>query len=226
MKKLYFLTMTLGVLLSSCVNITEKIYIKEDGSGSYQVDLDMADLIEMMASMDENQGDSLQDTFSEQAKEKSEYGDIPGISNAKNSFDRSTNVYTTYYDFKSLSALNLSWKSNEASDETEEGNVANFLGRNDFKTISGAKKKFSIKLNLKELRANTNESDEDLEMAKMFMEENTYSIEFRFERKVKSFSGLFLERGEDDHTVIFSMPLAELLTGTDNEEIPITIKLK
>ncbi len=225
MKKIFFLGLTFSILLSSCVNVNEKIYIKNDGSGSYQLDMDMNGIIEMMQSMDELQGDSLQDAMVEQAKEKSEYADIPGITNAKNSYDKSSNVFSTTYEFSNLSALNVSWNTNKKS-EDDEGNISQMLQQNNFKNLIGAKKKFSMKLNLKDLRASMQESSEELEMAKMFMADNTYSIEFRFERKVKSFKGLYMRKGSDDNTVVFSIPFEELLFGTENEQIPISIKLK
>lgn len=226
MKKIYFLGLTISLLLSSCVNVNEKIYIKNDGSGTYQLDMDMNGIIEMMQSIDKHQGDSLQDAMVEQAKENSDYSNNPGITNAKNSFDKSSNVYSTTYNFSNLSALNLSWNSSKESEDDDEEDISQMLQKNNFKKLIGAKKKFSMNLNLKELRAGMQESSEELEMAKMFMEDNTYSIEFRFERKVKSFKGLYMSKGSDDNTVIFSIPFEELLFGTKNEKIPISIKLK
>lgn len=223
MKKRFFFLLSMGMLMASCMNLTEKIYINSNGTGSYQLDLDMAPLIDMMKSMDENQGDSIQDVYTEMAKEESEYANLPGISNTKNHFDRDKNVYSTTFDFSNRAALQSAWNKGSS--------VVNNMGElnptKSFKSLTGSKKKYALKLDLTELRKSFADSEEeDMEMTKMMLEDYNYSIELHFDRPVASFKGINLSRGEDKNTVIFTIPLVDMFFDATKDEINLSVKLK
>ena len=205
------------------MNVKEKINIKSDGSGSYAFEMDLSEMISMTESMNQTQADSLKDVYTDLANEKNEFADIPGVSNAKNTFDRTTNVYATAFDFSNTTTLHNAWKN---------GNSAvNSLGEmkpsKGFKTLTVSKKTFTLKLDLKELRSGFEEtSAEEIDMAKTLMENSNYMIELHFDRPVSSFKGLNLARGADKNTMIFTLPMADLLYDEKLTFIDLSIKLK
>lgn len=223
MKKVFFLLVPVLVLMSSCMNVTEKINIKSDGSGSYAFEMDVSQTLTMMESMDQAQADSLRDVYSELANEENEFTNIPGVSNAKNSFDRTTGVYATAFDFSNTSTLHDAWKN---------GNSAiNSLGETKptkgFKTLTVSKKTYTLKLDLKEFRSGFEEtSQEEIDMAKTMMENSNYSIELHFDRPVSSFKGLNLTKGADNKSVIFTLPIADLLYDENLSTVNLSVKLK
>lgn len=211
------------LFLSSCMNFTEKLYINADGSGKYSFDIDMNQLVDMMKMMDESQADSLQNAYQEEASKESDYAKFPGITNAKGSFDKTTNKLTNSFDFSTIQALNGAWNNMEALSDNADMEIS----KNNFKKLAVSKKTYTIDLNIKELREGLSEgNEEDMEMMKSFMEENTYSFEMHFASPIKSFKGDNLIAGDDNKTVVYSVSLKVLLFDNPKEKISISVKLK
>jgi hypothetical protein len=102
-------------LLTSCFEVREEIDLKTDGSGTYQIVLDMSksknmlDIALKMAENDEKMqasGNPLADVDSAFIKGAQSLNGMEGISNAKGTYDKQTYVFITKFDFKNIDALN------------------------------------------------------------------------------------------------------------------------
>jgi len=225
MKRLLLLLIPVLLLMSSCFNVKEKIYIKDDGSGSYAFELDMSPTLDMMESMDKKKTDSLKDALIDQANKENEFAKLKGIRNAKNNFDRTASMYSSTFDFVNIDALQNAWKNGNHTFKPFD--AAKLL--NGFKTLSRSKNKYVLKLDLKDFRSSIEETkveEIDLETKQTMMVDLKYIIELRFDKPLASFKGANLARGSDDKTLIFTMPLFDLLFDKKVSLIDLSFKLK
>ncbi len=112
MKKSFLLVASLllsTLLLQSCIEISEKLSVLRDGSGSYALTIDMSEMKEMidaMGGMDENAESPLSEMEKNYTPIMEELKTVDGISNVEVITDESTYIITTRFDFASQEALN------------------------------------------------------------------------------------------------------------------------
>ena len=112
MKKSFLLVASLllsALFLQSCIEISEKLSVLRDGSGSYELTIDMSEMKEMidaMGGMDENAESPLAEMEKNYTPIMEELKTLEGISNVEVITDESTYIITTRFDFASQEALN------------------------------------------------------------------------------------------------------------------------
>ena len=115
MKINYLILISLLFLFTSCFEVREEIDLKNDGSGTYQMILDMSksknmlDIAVKMAEADEKMqtiGNPFTDVDSAFVKGAQSLNSMEGISNAKGTYDKQNYIFITKFDFKNIDALN------------------------------------------------------------------------------------------------------------------------
>jgi hypothetical protein len=114
MKSLKYLVLVAIVGLSSCFNITEEIFLQQNGSGKYVTTIDIKQLMDMVDMLknfspdmfkNENIGDNPLAQLDSIPQLMGKMEAIPGITDIKQEkIDKST--YTVSFNFKNIKALN------------------------------------------------------------------------------------------------------------------------
>lgn len=100
---LYLVVVGLISLLTSCIQITQEITLKKNGSGKVIFTIDMSELQKLMGAFDSNKSSNAE--FGDKMKEQLEkLKQIPGIQ--KVAFSDKDMVYKYQFSFKNLQALN------------------------------------------------------------------------------------------------------------------------
>ena len=112
MKKSFILIASLllgATLFQSCIEISEKVSVLRDGSGTYTLTIDMSEMKEMidaMGGMDEDAESPLSEMEKNYTPIMKELKTVEGISNVNVISDESSYIITTRFDFASQEALN------------------------------------------------------------------------------------------------------------------------
>lgn len=202
MKKLTFSLLTIAALtFTACLDIVEEITLKADGSGKYAMSMDMSQMMEMMMAY---MPDSVKETMDEQtmmdslatmtnSQEMDSIADVlnnmKGISNAETHMDGFVMIFS--YDFTNAEALN------QASSQSS------FTAQQGLKQANYTWKKGVFARNFNKVDLGDDESDETMAMAKMMMQEATFTTVYNLPGPVKttSNSGSKLSNGKKTVTV-------------------------
>lgn len=237
MKNLSLLIMVIiGAILTSCT-FTEKIYIEENGSGLYQVDMDLSQMLAFAGSLTKSE-EGKDDSVIEKALEKTDttfyFGQI--LEQKKDSISKLPLEQRLMLESLKDSRLKM------IIDEKESKFIANFY--TDFKDISEAKdmqNKASNALALasnkeglasktvdvsyvytdkifqrtisteKRTKKEQQEYDKNLEEMSMFLMGSTYNLEYHFPKPIKTTTAKDATFSNDRKTIYLSFSMDEII---------------
>lgn len=220
MKINYLIFISFLILLTSCFEVREEIDLKNDGSGTYQMVLDlsksksMLDVAMKMTESDEKMqatGNPFADVDSAFVKGAQSLNGMEGITNAKGAYDRQNYIFVTKFDFKNIDALN---------DALNEMNKRKYPELESFPVTYKFEKKVFERTNhfhIKDL-ANFSEQaggdEQKLAQVQAVMKTATYTCLIRTpEGKIKKFSNQKAVLSEDKKELRLSANLIEVSEG-------------
>lgn len=227
-----------GAVLTSCT-FTEKIYIEEDGTGSYAMDMDLSEILTMANSMGE-EADSEEDAEAKVEKvpeivdttilissiieqNKDSIADLPEEERLllESMKDAKMHMYMNEEEGKFL--MNFIYDFNQVTELRDmQSKVAKAYSISNKKedkasspsntTFEYSKKSFKRVVTIKKMtKKEKEELDSSMEEMAMFMMGSTYNIEYHFPKKIKSTNAKDATFSEDRKTIFISVPFEELL---------------
>lgn len=207
---LWSLVAAAALLLTSCLDIVEEVTLNKDGSGKYKMSMDMSEMMQMMMTY---MPDSIKETMDEKdmmdslaTMSNSQEMDsvvevleaIEGISNAENKMEGFVMIIS--YDFANIESLNLA--SSQGA----------FTAKQGIKPASYTWKKgrFGRTYNKADL-AGDEETEEAMAMAKMMMQDATFTTLYNFPGKVKKFSNEDAQLENGKRTLRLETSFGEIL---------------
>ncbi len=209
-KVLIFLwTALVGTLVSGCFEVTEEITLKKNGSGTYQMMVDLGDALSLINLMGQEGPDNLQmdQTLDQGMQEQIQnLSEIEGISNISSS--REEGKILLSYAFDDIAALNEA-TANSNSLMQEFGNTNQDTGNYDW-----SKKLFS-RTGVGDLipQSGSDEFAQGLDMAKMFMKDAQMTTVYHLPRKVKNMTNTDAQLSDDKRTVTLEVSFLDLMEG-------------
>lgn len=225
-------------VLSSCT-FTEKIYLTEDGSGTYQMDMDLSQILSFAKNMgestDENEDTDvkpkkisekvdttfLMHTFFEDKQDsinklpELERLLIESLKDAKMQMymDEAEGKFLMnfVYDFKAVNELrDMQGKVSKAYSLSNKKEENTSSPSNT--TFEYTKNSFKRIVSTKKMtKKEQSELDKSMEDMAMFMAGSNYNIEYHFPKKIKSTTAKDARFSEDRKTIFISLPFEEVL---------------
>ncbi len=249
-KNLFLAVLATGALfLTGCLHILEEVTFKNNGSGTYQMTLDMSEMKGMMDMFKGMSSDSLnQDSSGEagaipppemegaQNNGMAEMGQqlsgvtqslegLAGITNVREINDTSAFKFGYTFDFANLAALNKAMKViNKEKYDSKVEEVFRLDGKNFERLNTG-----DLGEEIKKAIAQGEESDDEgnMEMVKTFFADMTYQQIYHFpERKVKNSSNSLSEVTEDGHTLTITLKPFDEEQQKQKLSVSTKVKLK
>lgn len=211
MKKLILGLLTVAALtFTACLDIVEEITLKADGSGQYAMSMDMSQMMQMMMMY---MPDSVKENMDEQtmldslatmtnSQEMDSIADVlnamDGISKAETHMEGFVMVFS--YDFDNVDALN------------QAANQNSFTAQQGLKSANYSWKKgsFSRGFNKLDLDSGDAEADEAMAMAKMMMQDATFTSIYNFPGAVKKVSNSAAALSNGKKTVTLERTFGEI----------------
>jgi hypothetical protein len=250
MKKLKNLPLLLlavaGLSLSGCLHIVEEVTFRNNGSGSYQMVLDMSEvkgMLDMFQGMgQESEGDSTavaedqpalgaDNPMGQLGNEISSVAQslkgVAGLTNVVEINDTAAFKFGYAFDFSSVDALNKALRiiSKEKYDaKTEE--VFKFKGKS-FERLASADLGQEIKKALSETTEDSEVDGESLDMMKMFFADMSYQQVYHFpDREVKKSSNKLSEISDGAHTLSITIKPFDEEQQKQKASVATVVKLK
>jgi hypothetical protein len=235
-----FLPLFVLTLLSSCT-FTENIYINEDGTGKFSLEMDGSAIMAMMPQDSLKNEKAMDSTFSFKSvfdEKKDSIAKLPleqqnRLKKLENFNMRMTMLpetrkfmFTMFTDFKSVEDLQDAMSTmneiqNMKGKEGDSNNPISALGSNEFGNNNSSLsysydgKKFTRKAFVvkKDLAAKTNDSAR--ESLEMIYASSTYVIKYHFPKAVKKVSNTTAQYSEDRKTITIEYPFKEYIDTPD-----------
>jgi hypothetical protein len=226
------LTIATMVLVTSCT-FTENIYINEDGTGKFSVDMDASGLMAMMPADSIGTTKPMDSTFTfkqlfEEKKDSIAKLPIEQQQRLKKleGFSMRTKLipaekqfmFSVFTDFKNVSDLQDAMTTiNDAQDAAKDKSVysvlpsSGFGNNNSILKYSYDGKKFIRKATLLKKEVPTTENDSAEAAYKMIYESSTYTVKYHFPKKVKKVSTKKALYSEDRKTITIEFPFNEYM---------------
>jgi len=210
MKKIVFALLSV-LFLSGCINITEEVFLEKDGSGKYQMTLDMEKMQEMLDMFKSFSPDSTQSKDLDMASMDSiqnSMGDIasvPGISEFKK--EKKGNTYEFSFRFKDVKALNDAMKKRNDK-QVQKGDMYSYSpGNFSFNDTTA----FGLNDAMKEMNGETGTDSVQaaMEMFKGMMGDMTYTTIYHFPGKVLNYTNKDAKLEADGKTLKLQVNLLD-----------------
>ena len=240
-----FLTFFVLVTLVSCT-VTENIYINDNGSGNFSVEMDGSALMAMMPADSLKTEKSIDSTFSFKqllVEKKDSIAKLPIEQQAllkklenfnmrmKMDTEEKQFVFSMNTNFKNvaelqdvmetMNAFNTIQKNNKSTSEANPYLPSGGFGSNN-SVLSYAYngKKFTRKATMN--TAETNETENDsLRQYKMIFESSIYVLKYHFPKPVKKVSNTTALFSEDRKTITVQYPFSEYMANPDKLNIEV-----
>ncbi|MNQ26588.1 hypothetical protein D3C85_398270 [compost metagenome] len=240
-----FLTFFVLVTLVSCT-VTENIYINDNGSGNFSVEMDGSALMAMMPTDSLKTEKSIDSTFSFKqllVEKKDSIAKLPIEQQAllkklenfnmrmKMDAQEKQFVFSMNTNFKNvaelqdvmetMNAFNTIQKNNKSTAEANPYLPSGGFGSNN-SVLSYAYngKKFTRKATMN--TAETNEMENDsLQQYKMIFESSIYVLKYHFPKPVKKVSNTTALFSEDRKTITIQYPFSEYMANPDKLNIEV-----
>lgn len=189
--------------LTSC-QITEKIYFEEDGSGKYEMNVDMGDMLKAFGEMETKKIDSsyvVKDSIidfsklfiehkdsiaklplKEQKKLQSLKNVIMVIHEDKRNEEMFISIWSPFTNMEELNDLQEKFRSTASSEKKKIPSKADV--KYTFTKKNFTRKSYNKEFNEEELA----EYEKSLKSMDMFIDKTTYTLEYHFPRKIKKYS--------------------------------------
>lgn len=237
MKKLSVLLIAfIGLTLGSC-QFTEEITFKEDGSGTFNVHMDMSKMMSMMNEMDDSSDKNAekkyekQDTIVNFSDIIAQHQDsIKNLSEADRTLlesikdmkmrlymdEKSGDFFMNFYrDFKNINDLKdmqKQIKAAQALQNKDKSNKAEKDIENHEVKYNFSKNKFTRQVVMLMLSEDEQKQyDEQQEKVKMFTADGLYKIKYTFPKKIKSTSLKGAKISDNGHLLEFEIGMGEIL---------------
>ncbi len=239
MKNLFFTIVIAIFSLTSC-QITEKIYLEENGSGKYDIEIDMN---EMMKSMNGLGGETKIDSnyvatdsiinFSEMLiKHKDSISKLPIKQQEK--LNRMKDIVMVIHEDKNKNefSMNIKGAFNNIKELDELEEILNATQTDDKKITSKSEVKYSFKrskFSRKAIERKLNEEetkkyDKSMESLNMFLSGSTYNLEYHFYKPIKSASIKNAKYSTDRKTIYIKKPVDDLINNPTSFDLDIKIE--
>ena len=202
-------------MLQGCFEVIEQVFIKTDGSGSFNLIINMSKSktkLNAVMKMKTVNGHKVPDKaeINRSATEiREKVSRSAGISNVKTSLDFTNFIAGITCDFKKVDNLNTAIKNVSRDDKTAIANVYEHRGN-----IFSRMNKFGI-----------NEAYQKLSAAdKEIFSTATYTGIFRFEKEVASASNKSAKVSGNKKAVMLKLNALDIISGKQSIENKITIK--
>ena len=231
MKRIFiYLLSTCLLSMMSCLDIEEEITINTDGSGMYEVRMDMTEAVKMIMAMApdsvKEEGMTEDDILQAMADSQGATGEMQaaidalnekdGISNASQSLEGG--VFTMSYNFRDFTTLTSALKDNG-----EGGAIDNPFGMTQ-PVFSGKKGLFSRSQSSEEPAEQDEEMAQAMEMMEMMMGDATYTTIYNFPGKIKKSTNKEASYSNGNKTITVKAKFLDLLD--DPSILDNTIKYK
>lgn len=238
--KLLFIVLVGISTLTSC-QFTEEIKFDEKGGGKYNLNMDMASMINMMGAMQdstENEESEKLDTIVyvkdilESNKES-----IANLSTQEQAtfetlkdmiihvkMDKEAEIFSTDFslDFKSVSQLDNIEEKIKMAQKLQDNKVEESEPTNHKISYTYSKKKFERKVEMLKLTADEQAKfDESLKSSEMFLEGSTYKIKYNFPKKIKSTTLVGAVISDDKKTLTFEAEMGKILKEPKSLEFEV-----
>lgn len=178
--------LALVFLFSSCLELKEEVYFKNNESGTFKFTINLSaikDMVDMISQFSGESKEEMTDDVNDGFKDaETELKSIAGISNIKSINDQENLVFGISYDFKNMAALNKAMHKTFQNDE---------LKNPIFFTYSKNKIERLDPLNIQK-RIDEEVSEEDIQIPGLdptaFFSRMKYTAEYSFEKKVSKAS--------------------------------------
>lgn len=213
---------------SSCFELREEIDLNKDGSGTYRLLLDMSqskstiDLAQkMQANKDQDAAKNLNFTVdSTFAKSVMRFNNMPGITQARDTVNKTDYIFGITFNFSGMEALN-----NAMMELNKDENKKSTLTKPVYSLTKNVFEKQNIYYlnNISEALKTKNNSQEAEQMRRL-LESATYVTILKVNGKIKKFSN---DKAEIDYTktvLRLSNPLLEVIA--DKADVGNTVKIK
>lgn len=240
-KKLFLAVLTIGTItLSGCLHILEEVTVKNNGSGTYKMTLDMSEMKSMMDMFKGMSEDSLAEESTDAAvTEDSGMGEmgsqlsavaaslkgITGLTNVTEINDTAAFKFGYAFDFADVAALNKAMRIiNKEKYDSNVDEVFRYSGKN-FERLSSGDLGEEIKKALAEGEAQDEEGSMD--MVKTFFSDMTYKQIYHFpDYRVKKSSNDLSEISNDGHTLTITLKPFDEEQQSKKMSVGTKIKLK
>jgi hypothetical protein len=228
----YLIVVTTIVLLTSCT-FTENIYINEDGSGKFSVEMDGSSFMAMMPQDSLKTEKAIDSSFSFKKlfeEKKDSISKLPAAHQAQLRKLENFNVRTVMNpekkeflfsmstDFVSTAdlgdAMSIINEVQQASKSQVKNNAlpdGGFGNNNSELKYSYDGKKFSRKATLLKKEIIETELDSMKQMMNMFYESSTYTLKYHFPKRVKKVSNTTALYSEDRKTITIEFPFSDYM---------------
>ncbi len=252
MKKLKNLTLLLlaaaGLFLSGCLHIVEEVTFRNNGSGSYQMVLDMSEvkgMLDMFQGMgQESESDSTavaddqpaaalgaDNPMGQLGNEISSVAQslkgVAGLTNVTEINDTSAFKFGYAFDFSSVDALNKALRIiNKEKYDAKTEEVFKFKGKS-FERLAASDLGAEIKKALSESTEDSEVDGESLDMMKMFFADMSYQQVYRFpDREIKKSSNKLSEISDGAHTLSITIKPFDEEQQKQKVSVATVVKLK
>ncbi len=194
-----------ATFMSGCFDIEEKMSLNKDGSGTYQMKIDMTEFGEMMASMGAGDNNEFIESMDSTMRVTAE--ELRGASGISNVMTKSEDfIITLSYDFKNIEAVNEAQTSmNGESPMMGGGSTSAFK-------LDTRKRIFTrMAPDMSDALGEMGGEEESMEMAKMMLKDATYTMTYKFPGRVKKMTNKDAIIQEDEKTVVLETSFLDLI---------------
>jgi hypothetical protein len=204
MKKVFAVLASL-LFLSGCIQITEEVFIEKDGSGKYQMTVDLEQMQEMMdmfkAFGSDSTGDKTdmgQAAYDSLQNSMGDLSNVPGITEFKK--EKVGNKIEISFRFRDAKALNDAMRKRSEKSANNEDLYVYSPGNFEFRdtTVFGLG---DLNNKMNGLDSGSDSTAMAMEMVKGLMGEMTYTTIYHFPGKVTNFTNKDAKLDEDGKTL-------------------------
>lgn len=240
-----FLMFFVLISLVSCT-VTENIYINDNGSGNFSVEMDGSALMAMMPNDSLKTEKSIDSTFSFKqlmVEKKDSIAKLPKEQQEllkklenfnmrmKMNAEKKQFVFSLNTDFKNVAELQDVMETMNAFSKIQKGNkntaeanpyipTAGFGSNNSVLSYAYNGKKFSRKATVNSTEMDEMEND-SLQQYKMIFESSIYVLKYHFPKPVKKVSNTTALFSEDRKTITIQYPFSEYMANPDKLNIEV-----
>ncbi len=205
-------------LATSCFQIREKIFFKSDGSGSFELTMDMSQMMAMMQGFADSMGEDMESEEEGESQDTTFNAQIPklealaGITKVTTSSSKE-GVSTLKFDFKSIDVLNQALNVvYETEKNPEVGEVKFFtMEKNKVVRHEGFDLFKEITKSMKDEMGAQEDEDFDLKSSPYaaMMSGMGYTTEYQFDKKISKYSNKAALLSQDKKSITISYMFME-----------------
>lgn len=231
MKFYKLLTIIFSIILLSSCTFSEEITLNEDGSGKYNLNMDMSAMMGMMGSLKDSTDteapqkidtimnlkdimEANQESISDLSdSDKATYEALKDMKiHMKMDEEGGIMIMDFLKDFTNVSELNDIQEKVKMAQQLQENKVEESQPTNQKVTFTYSKKSFKRNVEILKLSPEDQAKfDENLEQSMMFLSSSTYKIKYNFPHKIKSVNLKGAVISEDGKTLTYETVIDSIM---------------